>query len=196
LEDRLLTVEGRIVSLPLKLNGGQRFIFEVDQLLDKKGNAHAHPGKIRLNWYGGNEELVPGEYWRLQVKLKQAHGFSNPGGFDYEAWLFQQRIRATGYVVRKKGNERLQDARPYYIHRLRYLMSKKLSPMMKERDNASLLPALVIGDRSGVQPDQWRILTTTGTSHLLAISGLHIGLVATFVFFLHDGSGLLGVSRP
>jgi competence protein ComEC len=89
LEDRLLTVEGRIVSLPLKLNGGQRFIFEVDQLLDKKGNAHAHPGKIRLNWYGGNEELVPGEYWRLQVKLKQAHGFSNPGGFDYEAWLFQ-----------------------------------------------------------------------------------------------------------
>ncbi len=184
LEGKHLTIEGVIVSLPVKLKGGQRFIFEVEHLLDEHDIEHPPPGRIRLNWFGVYEPLVPGDRWRLHVSLKRPHGFMNPGGFDYEAWLFQQRIRATGYVYRKTGNTRLREGEDYYLHRLRYLMREKLAQVLKEQKNAGLIPALVIGDRSSIQGNQWQVLTSTGTSHLLAISGLHIGLVASMVFFL------------
>ncbi|MFT5134380.1 MAG: competence protein ComEC [Gammaproteobacteria bacterium] len=184
LENRHLTVEGVIVSLPDRLNGGRRFILDVHRLLDEKGIEQPHPGKLRLNWFGVKQALVPGDHWRLRVKLKQPHGFINPGGFDYEAWLFQQRIRATGYVSRKTGNLQIKDGSAYYLHRLRYLMAEKLKQVLNGRDSGSLIPALVLGDRSAIHADQWRVLTATGTSHLLAISGLHIGLVAGMVFFL------------
>lgn len=184
LEGKHLTLEGVIASLPVELKGGHRFVFDVDRLIDEHDIEHAHPGKVRLNWFGTYEKLVPGDRWRLRVKLKQPHGFMNPGGIDYEAWLFQQRIRATGYVSRKTGNSLLREGEGYYLHRVRYYMREKLLQTLNTQDNASLIPALVLGDRSAIQNNQWQVLTSTGTSHLLAISGLHIGLVAAMVYFL------------
>jgi competence protein ComEC len=184
LEDRHLTIEGRIISLPTRLSGGQRFVFAVHGLIDEQGREHAHPGKVRLSWYGAVPELVPGDHWRFRVKLKRPHGFMNPGGFDYEAWLFQQGIRATGYVTSKTRNQLLRQGDAYYLHRLRYHMRERLDEALSTDGSASLVPALVIGDRSAIQSGRWRTLTATGTNHLLAISGLHIGLISGIVYFL------------
>ena len=57
-----------------------------------------------LNYYGGNT-VLPGQYWRFAVRLNRPHGFSNPGGFDYEAWLFQQGVSARGYVRDSASNQ-------------------------------------------------------------------------------------------
>ncbi len=184
LEGRHLTIEGRIASLPTDLQDGRRFVFKVDKLVDEQGQEHAHPGTVRLSWYAADVPLIPGEYWRLRVKLKQPHGFMNPGGFDYEAWLFQQGIRATGYVNNKTGNVRLQRGDAYNLNRIRYIMREKLGRVLNFHSSASLIPALVLGERSTIRSEQWQILTATGTNHLLAISGLHIGLVAGFIYFL------------
>jgi competence protein ComEC len=184
LEGEHLIIEGVIVSLPSQSNGSQRFVFDVNKLKDIKGIEYPHLGKIRLSWYKTKAELIPGDSWRFNVKLKRAHGFMNPGGFDYEAWLFQQGIRTTGYINNKAGNRKLLEGSDIYIHRLRYYVREKLLTILNTQDNGSLIPALVTGDRSAIPADRWQVLTATGTSHLLAISGLHIGLIAGLVYFL------------
>ena len=140
LENRHLTVEGVIDSLPVQLKGGQRFILRIKSLIDGRGVEYAHPQKIRLNWFYTKEKLMPGDYWRLGVKLKTPHGFMNPGEFDFESWLLQQRIRAAGYVPRKSGNLKLDKSEAFNVNRLRYSMRNKLREVLNNTENGGLLP--------------------------------------------------------
>ncbi len=184
LEGEKLFVEGTITGLPEKSNGNTRFLFKVDKLINAKGLVQKHPHKLRLYWFKSEQSLVAGDIWRLKVKLKQVNGFSNPGGFDYEAWLFQQNIGATGYVLNDKYNKLLKSSSRERLDRFRLQVRDRLKVSMNELENWGFIPALVLGDRSAIDSEQWRVLRTTGTSHLLAISGLHIGLVAGISFFL------------
>ena len=184
LEGRQLLVEGRVVSLPEKFTTVMRFDLQVDRLADANGKDYQSPDTIRLNWYRSYPELRPGEYWRLHVKLKRPYGFMNPGGFDYEGFLFQAGFGATGYVVNSGNNVRLAGASDYYIHQVRFRIREMLERLLGDNPMLSLVSGLAIGDRSGITPQQWRILTNTGINHLLAISGLHIGMVAAFGFFI------------
>ncbi len=178
-----ITVRGTVVSLPTVRDRHISFELYVTELIDHKGIPASSPGKVRLNWYHTFDEILPGQTLDLTVRLKRPHGFMNPHGFDYEAWLFQQRIRATGYV-RANNNQETMTERKSSIHSLRYNLRKKLEPLLVESPVAGLVTALVLGDRSHMTNAQWQVLTSTGTSHLLAISGLHIGLVAGFAFLL------------
>ena len=179
-----LTASGRVISLPVNRGTQIRFDFQVDSLTGAGGKRYGAPHKIRLNWYRNYPDLSPGESWRLAVKLKRPHGFMNPGGFDYEGFLFQQGIGATGYVLNRADNVRLSMASGFNIDRIRFLIRRKLEKVLPDQQLAPLVTALVIGDRSAVTPVQWRILTRTGTNHLLAISGLHIGLIAALTLIL------------
>lgn len=179
-----LITEGRVISLPVNRGTHIRFDFHVDRISDTRGKRYGSPDKIRLNWYRNYPQLVPGEHWRLSVKLKRPHGFMNPGGFDYEGFLFRQGIGATGYVLNRAGNVRLHRASGFNINRTRFQIRKRLEKVFSDQALAPLAMALVIGDRSAVTPAQWRILTRTGTNHLLAISGLHIGLIAALSLIL------------
>ena len=88
LQGQDLTVEGVVVSLPQANAERTRFEFLVERLT-VAGEAQPAPGKIRLSWYRQPQQLAPGERWLLHVRLKQPHGFMNPGGFDYEGWLYR-----------------------------------------------------------------------------------------------------------
>ena len=190
-----LEIEGRIADLPDRYGDGVRFLLAPEQLWHD-GRPVQITGRVRLSWYRNAPTLRAGERWRLQVRLKPPHGFMNPGGFDYERWLFQQRITATGHVLRSDENRRL-DAGPgrFVLDRWRQGLAARLaaalgetdaeaSPRREPRAAAALLPALVLGDRGGLTPAQWEVLARTGTSHLIAISGLHVGLVAGLVLVL------------
>lgn len=183
LENEEITVLGYVASLPSLDSFYLQFEFSVIQITDGHGQTRTGPDKIRLNWYRPYPLVVPGEKLRLIVKLKSPHGYINPGGFDYEAWLFQQRILATGYV-RKNITDSGQHDSQFSIHTLRYFLRDKLANILDDSAVSGLIPALIIGDRSNMNRDQWQVLSATGTSHLLAISGLHIGLIAGFAFFL------------
>ncbi|MEM7258791.1 MAG: DNA internalization-related competence protein ComEC/Rec2, partial [Pseudomonadota bacterium] len=118
--------------------------------------------------------------------LRAPHGFRNPGGFDYEKWLFQQRIVATGYV-RDSGSAQLLDtnASPANrMHSARLWVKQRLQQATADYQHGGLVLAIAIGDRSGIDQTQWQRFIATGTNHLLAISGLHISLVAAFVALL------------
>jgi len=184
LEGKTLIAEGRVVSLPEYRDRGARFEFQIGQLLSTNGQSHAGPGKVRLSWYGAPENLMPGQIWRLTVRLKRPYGFSNPGGFDYEGWLFQHRIRATGYVPDKGENHYTGFSKGQYVNRLRYFLRAGISTHSHDPAFAGLIIALGLGDRSLIQSRARDTLIRTGTNHLLAISGLHIGLVAGLLYLL------------
>ena len=185
LENRDLQVEGAIQGLPETRAGGRlRFVFDIDCYRDA-GGCHALPLKVRLNWYRDAAEVHPGERWQLRVRLKRPHGFANPGGFDYERWLLAAGIRATGYVRNKGNNRRISGPSAVTIHTTREWLAGGLSNRLADHPVATaLLRALGVGDRSRMTDAQWDVLRTTGTGHLLAISGLHVGLVAGLLFGL------------
>jgi competence protein ComEC len=178
LEGKDLLIEGRVISLPQENQRGRRFDFDTHI----QGKAY----RLRLNDYQFRSELPgTGEGWRLRVKLKLPHGFFNPGGFDYERYLFRQGISATGYIKRDDINQKL--SAPDIHHTVlswRSEISSRIDTALHGDEQAGLLRALAVGDRRGIDVAHWQVLRRTGTSHLMAISGLHIGLVAGLVFAL------------
>lgn len=185
LEKRDVVVVGNIVSMIQDKGRYLQFRFRVDHL-SYHGQAYQSPGLVRLNWYDKTKVLQAGDRYRFTVRLKRPNGMMNPAGFDYEAWLFQQRIRATGYIRHKASMEYLGQSKSAsaYLHQLRSHMIEKIAQLGLPSPSLGLVHALVIGDRSMVSDVQWQGLRSTGTSHLLAISGLHIGLVAGLAFWL------------
>ncbi len=177
-----LELEGTIASLVERDSRRARFRFLVERVIHGEQEYNT-PRQVLLSWYGRAPELGVGERWRLTVRLKRPHGFMNPGGFDYEKWLFQQRIGATGYVRPKSPQIFL--ASPWYSHpvdRLRSHLRREIAQHLDEHPFTGMITALAIGERSAIGERQWEVLTATGTNHLMAISGLHIGLVAGLLF--------------
>lgn len=186
-------VEGVVTGLVQSWERSQRFEFQVDnncfRLLPEP--CAEQPGilvgqRILLNDYGGLN-IVTGERWRLRVRLTRAYGLSNPGTRDSQARLRQRGIVATGYVREtpfnvEQGQE--QGWRPLIaVQRWRMHIAATLDNVdgLAQR---GVIKALVIGDYSGLGSAQWQIFNITGTSHLMVISGMHIGFVALLVYGL------------
>ncbi len=181
-------ISGRVASLPTATPYALQFVFDTETLTSGD-RAYPSLGRVRLRWYdqGAPPSLQAGERWRFKVRLKPPRGYQNPGGFDYEAWLFRQRIRATGYVRDDADNKRLSPAPLIHVDRWRQNIAATIKSSLHS-EAAGLLNALAVGVRDGVTLTQWDVLRRTGTAHLLAISGLHVGLAAGLGMLL--GAGL------
>ncbi|MDX1697978.1 MAG: ComEC/Rec2 family competence protein, partial [Thiohalobacterales bacterium] len=182
-EGRTVLIEGTVTDRPVEYPGQRlRFVLAATQLDDGSG-WRPFPARVRLDWYETQDRPAAGERWQLAVRLKQPHGYANPGGFDFELWLFQKRIRATGYVRTDKRNTRLGQGRLPALAGLRNRLSDATASLTESRPSLALVQALTIGERSRITSAQWQVLRATGTGHLMAISGLHISLVAGLVFW-------------
>ncbi len=183
LEQQDLIVEGVVASIPEDRDRYQRFIFDIHELISDSGQRQALPLRVRLGWYDKQADIEPGQVWRLNVRLKRAYGFMNPGGFDYEAWLLRKGIRALGYVKPDDKHELITSRAGYHMQRLRYHLAQEIEDYTRH-DAYGLILALSLGDRSRLDTNQRKLLNRSGTGHLIAISGLHLGLVAGLVFIL------------
>ena len=217
LQGKDILVTGVIASIPLKDSRKRRFEFDIETLEHNK-KLLPSIGKVRISWYSkysrGNKnqyrnkiKLKAGQRWQFWLRLKQPHGFMNPAGFDYEGWLYSKKIRATGYVrinAKKKQLAKIidEEASGYNMLILRQNLYDGLSSFTSKTNYTGILIALAMGERTGITPQQWQVFRATGTSHLVAISGLHIGLLAGFVFFLTRylwpffGSAALKLAAP
>jgi competence protein ComEC len=185
-EGRDVRVTGFVAGLPQAYENGVRFDFAVEQA------DAAVPERISLAWYRGwhleesdewhaPQEVHAGERWQLTVRLKRPHGNLNPHGFDYEAWLFERGVRATGYVRADGGNRRLEEFvwKPAHaVERLREAVRARFLRALPERDYAGVLVALAVGDQRAIDGGLWQLFARTGLSHLMSISGLHVTMVA------------------
>ncbi len=178
LEGQDISVAGRITGLPQPLAGGWRFVFEPDAAPE------GVPARIQLSWYENRRAPNPlpalqaGERWHFVVRLRPPHGFANPHGFDYEGWLLERAIRATGYV---RADAELLDAAPsgvmQWVHRQRGVVRERILAALPEGEHAGVLAALAVGDQRAIAEADWTVFRNTGIGHLVAVSGLHVSLV-------------------
>lgn len=148
-------------------------------------------GRVRLSWFDPPVPVRLGDVWRLELRLRRPRSNSNPGSMDYEAWLFRNRIAASGYVVDSKHNLLLDSATATGIDLLRQRYVRRLQKHLHNDNSIAVLAAIVVGARHLIAPEQWDRYSATGTSHLMAISGLHVGLAAAGSYVLT--AALLGL---
>ena len=179
-------IRGTVIGIPNQ--GVQRIRFDFLILeADRETGADLVGRTVRLRWYESPYLLTPGDQWKLKVKLRSPRGYRNQHGFDYERFLMENGIQATGYV--REGYKSSGSPRGHFtvVDRFR-LGFKNLLSNSAILVNKQMLTALAVGERSGMDHAQRRLLRESGLSHLVAISGLHIGLAALFAFSLAAGS--------
>lgn len=183
-ESRDIALTGIVAELPTRFTNGERFVFAVESVDDPKISL---PHRLLLSRYARGEEatppepLRPGQRWHMTVRLKRPHGNANPHGFDYEAWLLERGIRATGYVRDRPAATLLteQVARPaYLIERARHAIRERFLDTLADRPYGGILIALTIGDQRAIEGEFWQVFARTATTHLMSISGLHVTMIA------------------
>lgn len=169
-----LQITGTVSSLVQQSGPVQRFRFDLDE---DCADCWA-PVTIMLSVYG--DALAPreGERWTFTVRLERPRGSVNPGLFDYDGWLLAEGIAARGYVRSEPPPHRLDTGSTGQVARFRARLRASIEAAVDDREIAGLLVALTIGDSAAIGADNWRVLSFTGTNHLLIISGLHVGLIA------------------
>jgi competence protein ComEC len=202
LEGRDLAVTGVIAAMPQRHEIGVRFRLKVESA-SLGATSVRLPPHIQLGWYGGPvptadgvielERRAPalsaGERWQMTVRLKAPHGNSNPHGFDYELWLWEQGLQATGYVragPRDPSPRRLAATWRHPVERARQhvrdAVFAHLAPPSTvshaDRRTAGLIAALVVGDQNAIDRADWDVFRATGVAHLMSISGLHVTMFA------------------
>ncbi|TAK90091.1 MAG: DNA internalization-related competence protein ComEC/Rec2 [Burkholderiaceae bacterium] len=191
LEQQDVWVQGVVVSLPNLTEHGVRFEFEVEHAW-LRDQPIALPSHLGLGWYGhdSNEEvsplpdIQPGQRWQLPLRLRRPHGNANPYTFDYEFFLLEQGIGATGYVRPAAGDKtpRLLDVfvvtPTTVIERTRAHLRRTIYAALGEAEYAGVIVALVLGDQNAIPQEQWQLFSQTGITHLVSISGLHVTMVA------------------
>lgn len=189
LEGQDLLITGVIASLPQNNLSGSRFAFDVESATHA-GQPVQIPSRIHLGWYRGFDadallaapelELRAGQRWLLTVRLRQPHGSLNPNGFDLELLLFEQGVRASGYVRSHATavNRKLADEVGYRIERWRQWVREAIDHAVPQRTVAGVLAALSIGDQAAIDREDWELFRATGVAHLMSISGLHITMLA------------------
>jgi competence protein ComEC len=207
LEGHDIQITGLVQAMPRQAEDAVRFRFKVESAL-LEGQPVALPSQLYLGWYAGffmaprplagadqnlsllqlqrqPQPMRAGELWQMTVRLKAPHGSSNPHGFDYELWLWEHGLQATGSVragVRDTPPEKLSSSvsyKPrYWVERARQSVREAIFERIDSPQRAGVLAALVLGDQNAIERADWDVFRATGVAHLVSISGLHITLFA------------------
>nr|WP_283254300.1 DNA internalization-related competence protein ComEC/Rec2 [Ramlibacter paludis] len=186
LEGRDLVLTGIVAAMPHRGEAGLRFRFDVESA--RAGDSPVVlPPQVLLGWYGNEggtglpADLKPGERWQLAARLKAPHGQVNPHGFDYELWLWEQGLQATGYVRAGPRDPRPQRIAATWrkpVEQLRHAVREALYARVADPRLAGVLAALVVGDQGAIERADWDVFRATGVAHLMSISGLHVTMFA------------------
>lgn len=183
-------LHGRVINLPHHGPGGTRFHFRVD-------DGPAMPAELRgrnlaLGWYDGfrgaaddrRRTLQAGERWSLTVRIRPPRGRVNPGGFDAEGYALRQRVAGSGYVREPAQAHPLGEPTglPAWRERMAHAIARAV-----QSDGRRFVQALALGDTRGLSQADWDDLRALGVTHLVAISGFHVGVVAGVAALLAGG---------
>ena len=181
-----IVVTGVVSGLPQSGPAGLRFRFEVTRA-ESQGRAVQVPALLSLGWYKGfgadqapmtgpMATLRAGQAWRFTVRLRRPHGNVNPHGFDHELSLFEQGVRATGYVRSTPSDVPvlIDPVAAHPVDRWRQQVRDRVFAQVGEGRAGGVLAALTVGDQSAIDRDDWQVFRDAGVAHLMSISGLHV----------------------
>jgi len=172
-------LRGTVCSLPREKPEAISFVFCPEE---REGV------RYQLTWYQPVSSPKPGERWQLSAKLFAPTGSVNFDLFDYEQWLFARRIHGRGYVRSVPEPLRLSETLST-VHAWRYVLRQRLLGLAPPHEAATLL-ALSLGDTSQLAMEEWDVLRLTGTTHLLVVSGLHVGLLSGLLIVVLRSFGM------
>lgn len=187
---RDIEVIGVIDELPTYYRDAIRFAFRVERVVTSGAQV---PSRVSLTWSRPRSgdiagealpDLRAGERWRWHVRLQPPHGYANGHGFDLEAWMLENDLRASGSVRVDAPIERLAahaGAFRDHVNRLREGIRARIDRALPEHPARGVLAALTIGDQRAVPAEQWSLYNAAAISHLLSISGAHVTLFAAWV---------------
>lgn len=179
LEKHDFDVVGVVEGLPRVRSDATGFVLRIEHAqLD--GATQSLRGRARISWYGAPAAVAePCRRWHLRVRLKRPRGMINPGGYDSERQALEQRLVAVGYV-RGEGDNRALAAPSWCVNGIRADISAAIAAHVGHAHDAHLLQALAVGDTRYLDDNDWDVARANGVSHLLAISGFHVGVAALF----------------
>ena len=182
--DRVVT--GVIDEFPRTAAGTCRFRVRVGDIADRGPRLE----RILVTWYECQEPPRAGETWRFKLRVRAPRGLANPGGFDFEQWAFRENLSATGYVRDEPAPQRLAgcEAGPRLLC-ARAGLVERLRSWLDGNPGLPYVIALTTGARHMLADGDWEALRRTGTAHLFAISGLHVGVIAWFAWLAGSGLG-------
>lgn len=188
-------VVGRVVDLPGHEVRRTHFTFRVDRGSDAPAALRGRT--LRLSWYDApgmsvakdapapRLNLRAGQRWSMTVRLRAPRGLVNPGGFDSERHALARRTSASGYVRAPATAILLEPANG--LNAWRESMSDRIDDAMQASGSARFVQALALGDTRALTDTDWETLRANGLTHLIAISGFHVGLVAGFAALAFGG---------
>jgi len=196
LEGQSLLIRGAIASVPQAVADGVRFRLATNAQV-------GIPPLVELTWYEPDRRLRAAERLELEVRLRRPRGFANPGTADHEARMLRENIGATGYVQSlESGGRGWRDVARWPVLVTRDEIHAATRRALGDRPATGIVAGLSVGLQDALSVAQWRELARSGTSHLMAISGTHIGMLAVMAAWLAAGvqrlrqrRGALGAAR-
>ena len=192
LEGQDLNVTGVVAQMTQTSASGTRFVLEVEQAT-LQGQSVRLPPLLALGWYVNYQDearladprtdLRAGQRWQMPLRLKLPHATLNPNGYDAELAWFEQGLGATGYVrwlrdAPDGGLRLLASGVAHPVERLRQHLRDAILRAVPDGRAAGVLAALVVGDQSAIERDDWSLFRQTGIAHLVSISGVHVTMFA------------------
>jgi len=179
-------ITGKIDSPPQRISNRTRLTLQVFTLTADQ-QIHAVSGKLRVTAVGNLPPLAVGDELRLNSRIRLLNNFNNPGGFDYRRYMAFQGIWASAYVRGDRLSVTKRRHSPDFFgfsHRARQAFAHLIDKSGEGAAAGAVFKALITGDRNQLTPQMRQAFNRAGVGHLLAISGLHIGIVATVAFVL------------
>lgn len=178
-QDTRVLLEGQILGVPARHGAEIGFDAEM-RVLDGPGAGDTRR-RARLRWRDPAVMPRAGERWRLLARLGRAVETRNFFGADAARLAFRDGVHLEARVLPSALNTPLAPAPPS-IDTLRARIATRIAARVADPDAAGLITALAVGLTSGMSTDQWRVFNATGTTHLVAISGLHVTMFALLAF--------------
>ncbi|KTC81310.1 DNA internalization-related competence protein ComEC/Rec2 [Legionella brunensis] len=172
-------LEGEIVSIPTNGFSKSQFQFQVERFDNKPARS-----TILLSCYTHCPKFKVGDHWHFEAKLKKPVNLGNPGSFDFVSWLNARHITWTGYIKPYHSKQLVTLKSPKSLLSTREHLASNVGKLMPSTDTLGIFEALTLGLTNHLDKAQWELFRRTGTTHLMVISGSHIGLVAGLSFAL------------
>ncbi|MGE3317657.1 MAG: DNA internalization-related competence protein ComEC/Rec2, partial [Candidatus Berkiella sp.] len=169
---QVLTVQGTVTGISQWHEQTLRFDLNLNSI---NGEAIKQTPKLRLFWPKASQLLRDEDQVEMIVKLEPPWHLANPGGYDQQKQFFVEGIRAKGKVIQLKA---ITPCHQGSITRLREMLNEKMASLLVGKPLLGVIQATTLGLYKNITPHQWKVFQATGTTHAIAISGLHISLVA------------------
>lgn len=201
----LVTVKGTVLTEPILEDRGRwhfgsfqwtaqssSFYLELDKVKSTdpaaKDGFAGISGKVRVHAGAPLTEIAPGDYILVHCTLDRFPEPDNPGAFDVKKYMKRKGVVFSAFVKSALSIEMLEKASRSPLARFKGRLSRMaqsglIDPVVEQSSHTPILAALLLGERRNIEKETYLAFRRTGLAHFISLSGLHMGIIAGFVWF-------------